>query len=126
MEKKIINTDAAPAPIGPYNQAVQTANLLFVSGQIPLDAATGQLVTTGIQDATQKVMQNLEAILKTAGAGFGNVVKATIFLTDMAQFGAVNQVYGQYFDNAAPARECVQVAALPKGVEVEISVVAAL
>ena len=125
MEKQIINTTAAPAPIGPYNQAVRTGNLLFVSGQIPLDAATGTLVETGIQDETEKVMQNLAAILKEAGMDFSNVVKSSIFLTDMNQFAAVNEVYGKYFTENAPARECVQVAALPKFVRVEISVIAA-
>lgn len=125
MEKQIINTTAAPAPIGPYNQAVRTGNLLFVSGQIPLDAATGELVNTGIQDETEKVMQNLAAILKEAGMDFSNVVKSSIFLTDMNQFAAVNEVYGKYFTENAPARECVQVAALPKFVRVEISVIAA-
>lgn len=125
MEKQIINTTAAPAPIGPYNQAVRTGNLLFVSGQIPLDAATGALVETGIQDETEKVMQNLAAILKEAGMDFSNVVKSSIFLTDMNQFAAVNEVYGKYFPENAPARECVQVAALPKFVRVEISVIAA-
>ena len=125
MEKQIINTTAAPAPIGPYNQAVRTGNLLFVSGQIPLDPATGELVNTGIQDETEKVMQNLAAILKEAGMDFSNVVKSSIFLTDMNQFAAVNEVYGKYFTENAPARECVQVAALPKFVNVEISVIAA-
>jgi 2-iminobutanoate/2-iminopropanoate deaminase len=126
MDKKIINSDKAPSPIGPYNHAVKTGNLLFVSGQIPFDNAKGELVTTGIKDATKKVMENLEAILSEAGATFANVVKATIFLTDMGQFSEVNAVYGEYFKENAPARECVQVAALPRGVDVEISVIAAL
>ncbi len=125
MEKQIINTTAAPAPIGPYNQAVRVGNLLFVSGQIPLDAATGTLVESGIQDETEKVMQSLAAILEEAGMNFSNVVKSSIFLTDMNQFAAVNEVYGKYFTENAPARECVQVAALPKFVRVEISVIAA-
>lgn len=125
MEKQIINTTAAPAPIGPYNQAVRVGNLLFVSGQIPLDAATGTLVESGIQDETEKVMENLAAILKEAGMDFSNVVKSSIFLTDMNQFAAVNEIYGKYFTENAPARECVQVAALPKFVRVEISVIAA-
>ncbi|WP_106524414.1 RidA family protein [Taibaiella chishuiensis] len=125
MEKQIINTTAAPAPIGPYNQAVCVGNLLFVSGQIPLDAATGTLVESGIQDETEKVMENLAAILKEAGMDFSNVVKSSIFLTDMNQFAAVNEIYGKYFTENAPARECVQVAALPKFVRVEISVIAA-
>src|SRR5690606_2940348 len=116
----------APAPIGPYNQAIRTGNLLFISGQIPMDAATNEIVTTGIEDATRKVMDNIGAILQAAGADFANIVKSSIFLTDLGQFTAVNEVYGQYFDADAPARECVQVAALPEGVEVEISVVAVL
>ncbi len=125
MEKQIINTTGAPAPIGPYNQAVRTGDLLFVSGQIPLDAVSGELVQSGIQDETEKVMQNLAAILKEAGMDFSNVVKSSIFLTDMYQFAQVNEVYARYFPEDAPARECVQVAALPKFVNVEISVIAA-
>ncbi len=124
MEKKIIRTDNAPAPIGPYNQAVQFGNLLFVSGQIPLDAATGNLVQDSIEAETQKVMENLEAVLKEAGMDFSNVLKSTIFLMDMGQFSRVNEVYGSYFKENAPARETVQVAGLPKGVNVEISVIA--
>ncbi|XZF12826.1 RidA family protein [Chitinophagaceae bacterium MMS25-I14] len=125
MEKKIIRTDKAPAPIGPYNQAVQFGNTLYVSGQIPLDAATGDLVTGDIQSATKKVMENLEAILTAAGMDFSHVLKSTIFLMDMGQFAQVNEVYGSYFGEDAPARETVQVAGLPKGVPVEISVIAA-
>lgn len=126
MDKHIINSDQAPTPIGPYNHAVRTGNLLFISGQIPFDKASDKLITSGIQDETQKVMENLEAILTEAGATFDNVVKATIFLTDMTQFNLVNEIYGRYFAENAPARECVQVAALPRGVHVEISVIAAL
>lgn len=125
MKKEIINTQYAPAPIGPYNQAVKTGNLVFISGQIPLDTATGNIVTTGIQDETEKVMENLAAILKEAGLDFSNVVKSTIFITDMGQFAQINEVYARYFPENAPARECVQVAALPKAVNVEISVIAA-
>jgi len=125
MEKKIIGTDKAPAPIGPYNQAVRTGNLLFVSGQIPLDPATGNLVQDSIEAGTEQVMRNLQAILAAAGTDFAHVVKTTIFLTDMGAFGQVNGVYGRYFDEAnAPARETVQVAGLPRGVNVEISVIA--
>jgi len=126
MDKHIINSEQAPDPIGPYNHAVRTGNLLFISGQIPFDKASDRLITSGIQDETQKVMENLEAILTAAGATFVNVVKATIFLTDMGQFSQVNEVYGRYFAENAPARECIQVAALPRGVNVEISVIAAL
>lgn len=125
MEKKIIRTDNAPAPIGPYNQAVQSGNMLYVSGQIALDAKTGELVQGDIQAETKKVMENLEAILTAAGMDFSNVLKTTIFLMDMGQFAQVNEVYGKYFGEDAPARETVQVAGLPKGVKVEISVVAA-
>jgi 2-iminobutanoate/2-iminopropanoate deaminase len=124
MKKEIINTQQAPAPIGPYNQAVKANNLLFISGQIPMDAATGTIVTSGIQDETEKVMQNIEAILREAGLTFSNIVKSTIFITDMNQFGQINEVYARYFAKEAPARECVQVAALPKSVNVEISVIA--
>ncbi|WP_143308270.1 RidA family protein [Chitinophaga vietnamensis] len=124
MEKQIINTNNAPAPIGPYNQAVKAGNTLFVSGQIPLDPATGELVTTGIVDETQLVMKNLQAVLTAAGMGFSDVVKTTIFITDMKTFPQVNEVYGSYFTGNYPARETVQVAALPKGVNVEISVIA--
>lgn len=125
MEKKIIRTESAPAPIGPYNQAVQFGNMLFVSGQIALDAATGELVQGDIQAETKKVMENLQAVLAAAGMDFSDVLKSTIFLMDMGQFAQVNEVYGSYFTENAPARETVQVAGLPKGVNVEISVVAA-
>lgn len=124
MEKKIIRTDNAPAPIGPYNQAVQYGNMLFVSGQIALDPKTGNLVMDDIKTETTLVMNNLKAILQEAGMDFSNVIKSTIFLMDMGQFAQVNEVYGSYFAENAPARETVQVAGLPKGVNVEISVVA--
>ncbi|MBL7720004.1 MAG: RidA family protein [Flavipsychrobacter sp.] len=127
MEKKIIKTNNAPAPIGPYNQAVAAGNMLFVSGQIALDPATGALLQGDIQAETKLVMENLKAILTEAGTDFSKVIKSTIFLMDMGQFAQVNEVYGSYFDNAtAPARETVQVSGLPKGVKVEISVIAAL
>ena len=127
MEKKIIKTNNAPAPIGPYNQAVVAGNMLFVSGQIALDPATGELLQGDIQAETKLVMENLKAILTEAGTDFSKVIKSTIFLMDMGQFAQVNEVYGSYFDNAtAPARETVQVSGLPKGVKVEISVVALL
>ena len=124
MEKKIINTTKAPAPIGPYNQSVKAGNTLYVSGQIPIDPASGELVKAGIESETHQVMKNLQAILEEAGMSFGNVVKTTIFLTDMKTFPQVNEVYGTYFSSDFPARETVQVAALPKGVDVEISVIA--
>ena len=122
--KTIINTSNAPAPIGPYSQAVETGGLLFVSGQIPTNSATGEIVTTGIKDEAKQVMENISAILSEAGLGFSSVVKTTIFLTDMGTFAQVNEVYGSYFTSQFPARETVQVAALPKNVNVEISVIA--
>jgi 2-iminobutanoate/2-iminopropanoate deaminase len=124
MEKKIIRTDNAPAPIGPYNQATQFGNMLFISGQIALDPKTGTLVQDSIQAETNLVMSNLEAILKEAGMDFSNVLKSTIFLMDMGQFAQVNEVYGSFFASNAPARETVQVSGLPKGVNVEISMIA--
>jgi 2-iminobutanoate/2-iminopropanoate deaminase len=131
MSKKIITTSHAPAPIGPYNQAVLQDHLgkpgqamLFISGQICIDPATGDLKKKDIQEETHQVMHNLKAILQEAGMDFSNVVKTTIFITDMNQFGAVNEVYGKYFDSDFPARETVQVSALPKFVNVEISMIA--
>lgn len=125
MSKTIITTSTAPAPIGPYNQAVLTGNMLFISGQICIDPATGNLKNKDIQEETHQVMHNLKAILQQAGMDFSQVVKTTIFLTDMHQFGAVNEVYGKYFEKDFPARETVQVSALPKFVNVEISMIAA-
>jgi 2-iminobutanoate/2-iminopropanoate deaminase len=125
MERKIINTDGAPAPIGPYNQAVQVGNMLFISGQIPMSPATGDIILDDIKAATHMVMSNLKAILQQAGMDFSDAVKTSIFLTDMAAFAQVNEVYGTYFGENAPARETVQVAGLPKGVHVEISMIAA-
>ena len=124
MEKKILNTANAPAPIGPYNQAVRYGDLLFISGQICLDPATGTLKDASLQEETHQVMANLKAILQEAGLGFAQVLKTTIFLTDMNRFAEVNEIYGQYFEGAFPARETVQVAALPRFVNVEISVIA--
>ncbi len=124
MEKKVIRTDNAPAPIGPYNQAIQYGDMLFVSGQIAINPASGELVQGDIQLETRQVMENLKAVLAEAGMDFSNVIKSTIFLMDMGQFALVNEVYGYYFTDNPPARETVQVAGLPKGVNVEISVVA--
>lgn len=126
MNKKIITTDKAPAPIGPYSQAVMVNNMLYVSGQIAINPASGQLVLDNIIEETQQVMNNLKAILEAAGMDFSNVIKTTIFLKDMNQFASVNEVYGAFFKSDFPARETVQVAALPKFVNVEISVVAAV
>ncbi|RYY38608.1 MAG: RidA family protein [Chitinophagaceae bacterium] len=124
MEKQILNTTQAPAPIGPYNQAVRYGDLLFISGQICLDPATGELKNGSLAEETHQVMNNLKAILQESAFGFANVLKTTIFLTDMNRFSEVNDIYGQYFDGAFPARETVQVSALPRFVNVEISMVA--
>ena len=120
----IINTPNAPAPIGPYNQAVFAGNLLFVSGQIALDTQTGELVMDDVVTETNKVMNNIKAILTAAGLDFSHIVKTSIFLKDMGDFAQVNEVYGSYFTGNFPARETIQVAALPKNVNVEISVTA--
>ncbi len=125
--KKVIETTEAPAPIGPYNQAILVDNTLYSSGQIALNPKTMELVNENIQAETTQVMKNLSEVLKAAGMDFTNVVKATIYLADMGDFVLVNEVYGGYFnDDDAPARETVQVAQLPKNVRVEISVIAIL
>lgn len=123
--KKIIFTEKAPAPIGPYSQAVLSGDTLYVSGQIPLNPESGELVMASIEEQTRQVMENLKSVLTEAGMTFNNVVKATIFITDMNNFTKINSVYGSYFsDDNAPARETVQVSKLPKNVDVEISVIA--
>jgi 2-iminobutanoate/2-iminopropanoate deaminase len=123
--KKIIQTSKAPAPIGPYNQAVMVGNTLYTSGQIAINPANGELVTGDIQEETQLVMENLKAILEEAGMTFENVFKTTIFISDIHNFSKINEIYGKYFNEAtAPARETVEVANLPKFVNVEISVIA--
>ena len=122
--KTVINTVNAPAPIGPYNQAIAAGGFLFVSGQVALDAATGELILDDIKTETFKVMENIKAILTEAGIGFDHIVKTTIFLKDMQSFAQVNEVYGSYFTAKFPARETVAVAGLPKNVNVEISVTA--
>ena len=124
MEKQIINTTNAPAPIGPYNQAVKAGNMLFVSGQIALHPETNQLMTEDITSETHQVMHNLKNILSAAGMDFSDVLKTTIFITDMNNFSQINEVYGKYFQGYFPARETVEVAGLPRGVNVEISVIA--
>ncbi len=124
MKKQVINTPNAPAPIGPYSQAIYCGDLLFVSGQIPIDSKTGSLITDNIVSETHQVMKNLKAILFAAGLDFSNVVKTSIFLSDMDSFAQVNEVYGSYFSSDFPARETVEVSKLPKGVNVEISVIA--
>ncbi len=126
MQIKTITTSDAPAPIGPYNQAVAANGFLYVSGQIPLDPATGELVNGTIEEETHMVMKNLAAVLAAADANFNQVLKTTIFLIDMSLFAEVNAVYGTYFNGHFPARETVAVSGLPKGVRVEISMTAAL
>ena len=122
--KSIIYTDKAPEPIGPYSQAVLTGGMLFISGQIPIDPATSQLITGSIGDEARQVMKNLEALLLASGLSFESVVKATIFLSDMNHFAEVNEIYGSYFISKFPARETVAVLGLPKNVNVEISMIA--
>jgi 2-iminobutanoate/2-iminopropanoate deaminase len=125
--KKIIFTENSPAPIGPYNQAVLKGNTLYTSGQIAINPATGELVTATIEAETEQVMQNIKAVLEAAGMTFENVVKTTIFIMDMNDFGKINTVYGSYFnEKTAPARETVQVACLPKNLNLEISMIAIL
>src|SRR4051794_4908790 len=124
MEKKIINTKNAPAPIGPYNQAVMLHDTIYISGQICIDPATGNLRNKDIQEETHQAMKNLKSILVEAGMNFSHVVKTTIFITDMNQFSEINEIYGKYFDGSFPARETVEVSALPKGANVEISMIA--
>ena len=123
--KKIIYTDKAPAPIGPYNQGVLTGNTLYTSGQIALNPVTMQLVMDSIEEETKQVMENLKAVLEAAGMTFENVIKTTIFIMNMGDFARINEVYGSYFnEKTAPARETVQVACLPKSVTIEISMIA--
>lgn len=124
---KIIRSDQAPAPVGPYSQAIaldQDTKLIFLAGQVPLDPATGKLVSGTIAEETEQVIKNIQAVLAAAGAELSQVVKTTVFLANMADFAQMNQVYAQYF--SAPARSCVQVAALPLGARVEIECIAAL
>ena len=124
MSKQIINTSAAPLPIGPYNQCVRANGFLFISGQIAIDPNTGDITANNAEEEAHQVMKNLSAILQEAGQDFNAVVKTTIFLSDMSLFGVVNEVYAQYFTADYPARETVAVKGLPKGVNVEISMIA--
>ena len=125
MKRQIVATDAAPKAVGPYSQAVWAGDMLFCAGQIPLDPATGNMVTGGIAEQATRVLENIQGLLKSQGLDFGNVVKATVFLSDMNNFSAMNEVYAKYFTKEPPARSTVQVARLPKDALVEIEVVAA-
>jgi len=122
--KNIVQTDKAPGAIGPYSQAIKAGGLVFVSGQIPIDPASGQFVAGGISEQTEQVMKNLSAVLESAGSGLDRVVKSTVFLADMNEFAAMNQVYGQYFSHEPPARATVEVSRLPRDARVEIDVIA--
>ena len=124
MKLKVISTEKAPAAIGPYSQAIQAGNLLFCSGQIPLDPVSGEVVAGDVRRQAEQVMENIAAVLSAAGAGFNDVVKATVFLVEMGDFGAVNEVYGRYFSGHKPARSTVAVKSLPRGVLLEIEVIA--
>lgn len=125
MAKSVVYSEHAPEPIGPYSQAVQFDNLLFVSGQIAIQRSSGAMITASIEEETTQVMENIRAVLVAAGMDFANVVKTSIFLKDMGNFPVVNQVYGTYFKESPPARETVEVSRLPKDVNVEISCIAA-
>ncbi len=124
MPKNIINSANAPEPIGPYSQAIQVGNMLFMSGQVAIQRSSGNLITGNILDETRQVMANLQEVLKAAGMDFSHVVKSTIFLKDMNNFPKVNEVYGSYFPSQPPARETVEVSRLPRDVNVEISCIA--
>lgn len=124
MSKTIITSAQAPAPIGPYSQAVKAGNTLYISGQIPFDQLTGEMINENITEETHQVMKNIEAVLSEAGMSFGQVVKCSIFIKDMNQFGTINEAYSMYFKENPPARETVEVARLPKDVNVEISCIA--
>ena len=124
--KKVIATSEAPKAVGPYSQAVAVGNFLFAAGQIPLDPATGELIEGDVTAQTDRVLQNVAGVLRANGMTFANVVKSTVFMVDLANFAAMNAVYSQYFSEPVPARSTIQVAALPKGAQVEIEVIAAL
>lgn len=126
MKLMAVSTDKAPAAIGPYSQAVKFGNMLFCSGQIPLDPSTGEMVAGAITDQTERVMNNISAVLSASGVGFDDIIKTTIYLVDMADFAAVNEVYGKCFQSHKPARSTVAVKSLPRGALVEIEVVAGL
>ncbi len=124
MSRSIVNTSKAPAPVGPYSQAVRCGNLLFVSGQVPLDPESGELVLNSFAEQCHRVLLNLKIILEAGGSALGNVLKVTIYLQNLAQFNELNEIYSEYFDASKPARACVEVSALPKGVAVEMDAIA--
>lgn len=126
MKKQIVATESAPKAVGPYSQAVRAGDFLFSAGQIPLDPVTGNLVAGGIQEQTERVLENIKAVITSQGIGLAQVVKTTVFMTNLADFTAMNEVYAKFFPVDPPARSTVQVAALPKGAQVEIEVIAAL
>ena len=126
MKHEVIHTNDAPAALGPYSQAIKAGNLLFVSGQVPLVPETMEVFEGDVQAQTAQSLKNLKAILAESGADFSNVVKTTVFIKDMNEFGAINEVYAEYFGENKPARACVEVARLPKDVKVEIEVIAVL
>jgi len=124
MDKKIVSTPKAPAAIGPYSQAIRIGDFLYTSGQISLDPESMEMITGDIEGETEKVLQNIEAILKADGLSLNNIIKTTVYLTDLSEFARMNQVYEKFFADTKPARACVQVAALPKGAKVEIGAIA--
>ncbi|MFN3194197.1 MAG: RidA family protein [Aureliella sp.] len=121
-----IQTDKSPAAIGPYSQAVQAGGMLYVSGQIPLDPTSGEIVSEDVAEQTKRVLENMKAVVEAAGSQMGSVVKVTIYITDMGQFSVINEIYGTYFSAPFPARACVEVCKLPKGVQVEMDAIVAL
>ncbi len=124
MEKVAVNTQSAPAAVGPYSQAIKAGDYLFCSGQIPLEPQSGKIVSDDIKTQTEQVLKNLFAILKSEGLGFSNVIKTTVFLTDLSEFAVMNEVYGKYFSQPYPSRSTVQVSALPRGAKIEIELIA--
>ncbi len=124
MSRSIVNTSKAPAPVGPYSQAVRCGNMLFVSGQVPLDPESGELVLNTFAEQCHRVLLNLKIILEAGGSALGNVLKVTIYMQNLAQFNELNEIYSEYFDASKPARACVEVSALPKGVAVEMDAIA--
>lgn len=124
MSRSVIKTSNAPAPVGPYSQAITSGNLLFISGQIPLDPETGELAGTSFAEQCHQVLLNLKSILQAGGSGLDQVLKVTIFMTNLSQFGELNKIYSEYFDESKPSRSCVEVNSLPKGVDIEMDAIA--